>query len=191
MAINRWDPFRDVLGLQSSMNLLQELARQTGSSRGDADTLTAGAFVPPVDIYEDQDKIVLTLEVPGMQGDAFDISVEHNTLFVRGERQWANDGKEENYHRIERRYGSFSRSFTLPQTVDTQNVEASYDAGVLRVELKKRAESKSRQIKVQLGAPQQSAPQTVEAGATKAPQPVSVPQTQPQAQSQTQVQKAS
>lgn len=171
MAIHRWDPFRDVLGLSNSMQaLLGEYARQTGS-RGDADTLTAGAFVPPVDIYEDQDKIVLTLEVPGIRQDAFDISVEHNTLIVRGERQWANEQKEENYYRVERRYGSFGRSFTLPQTVDTQAVEASYDAGVLRIELRKRAETKSRQIKVQIGAPQQA----VEGGmAAKTPQPVPV-----------------
>ncbi len=161
MAITRWDPFRDVFGLSSNMqSVLQELARQ-GGSRGEADTLTAGAFVPPVDIYEDQDKIVLTLEVPGVKQDAFDISVDHNTLFVRGERQWANEQKEENYHRVERRYGSFSRSFTLPQTVDTQSVQANYDAGVLRIELTKRPETKSRQIKVQLGGGQQAAPQTL------------------------------
>ena len=165
MAIQRWDPFRDVFSLQSSVNsLLQEYARQTGS-RGDGDTLTAGAFVPPVDIYEDQDRIVLTLEVPGVKQDAFDITVDNNTLFVRGERQWQNEQKEENYHRVERRYGSFSRSFTLPQTVDTQNVQASYDAGVLRIELTKRPETKSRQIKVQLGGGQREA--TAHTGAEK------------------------
>ena len=165
MAITRWDPFRDVFSLQTSMNsLLQEYARQAGS-RGDADTLAAGSFVPPVDIYEDQDRVVLTLEVPGVKQEAFDISVDHNTLFVRGERQWENEQKEENYHRVERRYGSFSRSFTLPQTVDTQNVQASYDAGVLRIELTKRPETKSRQIKVQLGGGQQTGQQKAPQGA--------------------------
>jgi HSP20 family protein len=151
MAITRWDPFRDVLTFQNRLqSLLTDYSRESGGR--DADTLTAGAFVPPVDIYEDADRIVLTLEVPGIPQDAFDISVENQTLSVRGERQWKSEQKEENYHRVERRYGSFHRAFTLPQTVDTEHVEASYDAGVLRIELKKRPESKSRQIKVQLGS---------------------------------------
>ena len=94
------------------------------------------------------------------------MAVEHNTLLVRGERQWASEQKEENYHRVERRYGLFSRSFTLPQTVDTQDVQASYDAGVLRIELKKQPEAKSRQIKVSLGAPPVQA--AVEAGSKPA-----------------------
>ena len=163
MAITRWDPFRDVFGLQSSVNsLFQEFARQNGGANEGA-SLTAGAFVPPVDIYEDQDKIVLTLEVPGVREDAFDITVDHNTLFVRGERQWTNEQNEQNYHRVERRYGSFSRSFALPTTVDTQNIQASYDAGVLHIELTKKPETKSRQIKVQLGGGAQATPQTVNA----------------------------
>ena len=152
MAITRWDPFRDVFTLQTRMNsLLQDYARE--GSRQEADTLAAGAFVPPVDIYEDAEKIILTLEVPGIAQDAFDISVENNTLSVRGERQWASEKREENFHRVERRYGSFARAFTLPATVDKESVQASYEAGVLHIELRKKAEAKSRQIKVQLGAP--------------------------------------
>ncbi len=168
MAITHWDPFRDVLTFQNRMHsLLQDYARE-GSSRGEADTLAAGAFVPPVDIYEDAEKIVLTLEVPGISQEAFDISVENNTLSVRGERQWKHEQKEENFHRVERRYGSFSRAFTLPQTVDKDSVQASYDAGVLHIELRKKAEAKSRQIKVQVGAPAAAAavrPPQVEANA--------------------------
>ncbi len=153
MAITRWDPFRDVLTFQNRMHsLLQDYARESNSGRGDADTLTAGAFVPPVDIYEDTEKVVLTLEAPGIPQDSFNISVENHVLSVRGERQWQGEQKEENYHRVERRYGSFHRLFTLPQTVDAEHVQASYDAGLLRIELRKRPEARSRQIKVQIGA---------------------------------------
>ncbi len=168
MAITRWDPFRDVFGLQTGMQaLLQEYARQNS---GGGDTLTAGAFVPPVDIYEDAEKIVLTLEAPGIAQDAFDISVENNTLSVRGERQWSSDKKEDNFHRVERRYGSFSRSFALPQTVDAQSVQASYDAGVLQIEMKKKVEAQSRQIKVQLGTPKTERETVSVPGGAAAPQ---------------------
>ena len=168
MAVTRWDPFRDVLTLQNRMqSLLQDYTRESNSNRGDADTLTAGAFVPPVDIYEDTEKVVLTLEAPGIPQDSFNISVENNTLSVRGERQWKGEQQEENYHRVERRYGSFHRLFTLPQTVDTEHIQASYDAGILRIELRKRPEARSRQIKVQIGAPAASStmPPQVEAPA--------------------------
>ena len=91
MAITRWDPLRDVLSFQNRLqSLLTDYSREGGR---DTDTLTAGAFVPPVDIYEDADQIVLTLEVPGIPQNAFDISVENNTLSVRGERQWKSEQK--------------------------------------------------------------------------------------------------
>jgi HSP20 family protein len=149
MAITRWDPFRDVLALQNRMNsLFQDFAR----GQGEADALTTASFVPPVDIYEDEHKVVLKLEVPGMKQDDFDIQVENNTLTIRGERKFEKEEKEENFHRIERRYGSFFRSFTVPNTVNTENVHASYDAGVLRIELEKRPEAKPKQIKVGVGS---------------------------------------
>jgi HSP20 family protein len=165
MAVTRWDPFREVLTLQNRMqSLLQNYSGDNVGREGDA--LTASSFVPPVDIYEDTDKIVLTLEAPGVAQDAFQLSVENNVLSVRGERQWSGEQKEENYHRVERRYGSFHRSFTLPPTVNTEDVQASYDAGILRIELTKRAEAKSRQIKVHLGKP--SAEQPAISGTTQA-----------------------
>jgi HSP20 family protein len=149
MAINRWDAFRDIVALQNRMNsVFQDYTRQ---SQGDADAMSTTAFMPPVDIYEDAHKIVLNLEAPGMKQDAFDIQVENNTLSVRGERKFEAEQKEENYHRVERRYGTFYRAFTLPQTVNTEQVQASYDAGVLRIELVKRAEARPRQIKVSVG----------------------------------------
>ena len=148
MAITRWDSLRDVLALQNRMNsLFQEYNRS-----GEGDALTTAAFVPPVDIYEDEHKIVLKLEVPGMKESDLDIQLENNVLTVKGERKFETEEKEENFHRIERRYGSFYRSFTVPNTVNAESVRASYDAGVLKLELEKRAEAKPKQIKVQVGS---------------------------------------
>ena len=149
MAITRWDPFRDVLTLQNRLNsLFQDYNR----GQNDGDVVSTAAFVPPVDIYEDEHKIVLKLEVPGLKQEDLDIQIENNTLTVRGERKFEKEEKEENFHRIERRYGSFFRSFTVPTTVNTEGVKASYDSGVLRIELEKRAEAKPKQIKVQVGS---------------------------------------
>ena len=150
MVITRWDPFRDIATLQNRMNtLFQDYSR---ANSGESDALATAAFTPPVDIFENEHKVVLTLEVPGLKQEDLNIEVENNTLSIRGERKFEAEQKQENYHRIERRYGSFYRAFTLPQTVNTESVSASYDAGVLRVELEKRAESRPRQIKVQVGA---------------------------------------
>lgn len=151
MAITRWDPFRDVLALQNRMNsLFQEYNR----AQGEGDALTTAAFVPPVDIYEDEHKIVLKLEVPGMKESDLDIQLENNVLTVKGERKFEKEEKEENFHRIERRYGSFYRSFTVPNSVNQEGVHASYESGVLRLELEKRPEAKPKQIKVQIGKSQ-------------------------------------
>src|SRR6516165_3095378 len=135
MAIIRWDPFREVVALQNRMN---SLFREMGESDS---PLTTASFVPAVDIYEDTKKVVLKLEVPGIEEKDLDIRVENNTLTVKGERKFEKEEKEENFHRIERRYGSFYRAFTLPSTVDTENIQANYTAGVLKLELKKRAEA--------------------------------------------------
>jgi len=145
MAITRWDPFRDVLTLQNRLNTLFQ---DYGRGAGENDYVSTSAFVPPVDIYEDEHKIVLKLEVPGLRQEDLDIQIENNTLTVKGERKFEKEEKEENFHRIERRYGSFFRSFTVPNTVNAEAVKASYDAGVLRIELEKRAEAKPKQIKV-------------------------------------------
>src|ERR1700742_2607325 len=149
MAITRWDPFREVLTLQNRLN---SLFQGYGRGQGENDLVSTAAFVPPVDIYEDEHKIVLKLEVPGLKQEDLDIQVENNILTVRGERKFEKEEKEENFHRVERRYGSFFRSFTVPTTVNTDGVKASYDAGVLRIELEKRAEAKPKQIKMQLGS---------------------------------------
>jgi HSP20 family protein len=145
MAINRWDPFREVVALQNRVNsLFREM------NEGDS-PLTTASFVPAVDIYEDSKKVVLKLEVPGVEEKDLDIRVENNTLTVKGERKFEKEEKEENFHRIERRYGSFYRAFTLPSTVDTEHINAGYNAGVLKLELSKKAEAQPKQIKVNVG----------------------------------------
>ena len=142
MAITRWDPFREVVALQNRFNTL---FRDLNEGEG---TLTTASFIPAVDVYEDEKKVVLKLEVPGIEEKDLDVSVENNTLTVKGERKFEKEEKEENFHRIERRYGSFYRAFTLPTTVDTESVAASYNAGVLKLELKKKPEAQPKQIKV-------------------------------------------
>ncbi len=145
MAINRWDPFREVVALQNRVNNLFR-------DMNDGDSpLTTASFVPAVDIYEDSKKVVLKLEVPGISEKDLDIRVENNTLTVKGERKFEKEEKEENFHRIERRYGTFYRAFTLPSTVDTEHVQANYENGILKLELSKKPEAQPKQIKVNLG----------------------------------------
>jgi HSP20 family protein len=151
-VLTRWDPVRELNALQSRMNRLFE--EQYGSGR--EESLTAGAFVPPVDIYEDEHSIQLKLEVPGIDENDLDIKVENNTLTVTGERKFDKEEKEENFHRVERRYGSFTRSFTLPNTVSTEDIQANYEHGVLKIRLAKRAEAKPKQIKVSIGGQQKT-----------------------------------
>jgi HSP20 family protein len=118
---------------------------------GREESLTAGAFVPPVDIYEDEHSLQLKLEVPGIEQKDLDVKVENNVLTVSGERKFEKEEKEENFRRVERRYGSFTRSFTLPNTVNPEDVSAYYNDGVLKIRLGKRAEAKPKQIKVNVG----------------------------------------
>ena len=145
MAITRWDPFREVAALQNRVNSLFR-----DFSEGES-AMTTASFIPAVDIYEDEKKVILKLEVPGIEEKDLDVSVENHTLTVKGERKFEKEEKEENFHRIERRYGSFYRAFTLPNTVDADNVAASYNAGVLKLELKKKPEAQPKQIKVNVG----------------------------------------
>ncbi|MGA2989558.1 MAG: Hsp20/alpha crystallin family protein [Candidatus Korobacteraceae bacterium] len=147
-VLTRWEPFRELATLQDRMN---RLFNDQFSACSGGDSLTAGSFVPPVDVYEDEHGIELKMEVPGIEEKDIDIRLENNILTVSGERRLSKEEKEENFHRIERRYGGFSRSFTLPNTVDTEKVSASYDKGVLKVALSKRAEAKPKQIKIQVG----------------------------------------
>lgn len=151
MAIVRWnDPFRDFAHLQERIN---RIFTDTLGRGGDEALLTAGDWMPPVDIYQNGDhELVLKAELPEMTREDIDITVDNGTLTIRGEKKLASDVKEEQYHRIERRYGTFSRSFSLPQTVDPNRVAAEYKQGVLTVRLPLREEARPRQIKVDVAA---------------------------------------
>jgi HSP20 family protein len=149
MTLTRWYPIREVASLQNRVNsLFQDFANFSN----DGETVTAASFVPPVDVYENGEKVVLKLEIPGIKPEDVDIRVENQSLTVRGERKFEKEEKEENFHRIERRYGSFFRSFSLPTSVDTENVAANYDSGVLKLELKKKASAQPKQIKITSGS---------------------------------------
>jgi len=148
MAVIRWTPFRELATVQDRMNkLFEDVLRP--SYRQD-EGMTA-AWAPAVDIYETDKEIVLKAELPEVQEKDVDVKVEDNVLTIAGERRMEKEVKEESYHRIERSYGSFQRSFTLPQTVDRERIAAAYKDGVLRVTLPKKEEVKPKQIKIELG----------------------------------------
>lgn len=142
-SITRWDPFRNVSSLQEQVNRWFESSLP---NRGDNSALTTWA--PVVDIYETESELVLKADLPDINEKDLDVRVENNMLSIRGERKFEQQVKEDNYLRIERRYGSFSRSFGLPNTLNTEAIKAEYKNGVLTVELPKRAESKPKQVKI-------------------------------------------
>jgi HSP20 family protein len=144
-GITRWDPFYNISTLQEQVNRLFE---RNFSAGGEHSTLTAWA--PSVDVYETENELVIKADLPEVAEKDLDVRVENNMLTIRGERKLERSAKEENYLRTERSYGSFGRSFSLPNTVDTQAIEARYADGVLTVTLPKRAESKPKQVKINL-----------------------------------------
>ena len=160
--ITRWDPFREFVTLQDRMNRLFR-----DSQGGQEEALTTTTFAPPVDVYEDEHQIMLNIEVPGIDEKDIDVRVENNTLTVHGERKFEKEEKEENFRRVERQYGSFTRTFTLPQTVDPENVQANYDKGVLKIQLAKREEAKPKQIKISVGSAAQGTQKTIESKPAK------------------------
>ena len=151
-VLTRWEPFREFSTMQDRMNRMNRLFRESYSPEGPEEALTTTSFAPPVDIYEDEHTITLKLEVPGIDEKDIDVRVEGNTLTVHGERKIEKEEKEENFRRVERQYGSFTRSFTLPSSVDPAQVSANYDKGVLKINLAKKAEAKPKQIKVNVGS---------------------------------------
>src|SRR5580692_9000072 len=132
-----WESLRELSAMQDRMNRMNRVFRGSHSPEGPEEALTTTALAPPVDIYEDEHGIMLKIEVPGIDEKDIDVSIENNTLTVRGQRRFEKDEKEENFQRVERMYGSFTRSFTLPNTVDLEQVTAQYDKGVLKVRLAK------------------------------------------------------
>jgi HSP20 family protein len=134
--------------MQDRINRMSRLFRESYSPEGPEEALTTTSFAPPVDIYEDEHNITLKLEVPGIDEKDIDVRIDNNTLTVHGERKIEKEEKEENFRRVERQYGSFTRSFTLPTSVDVSQVSADYGQGVLNIKLAKKAEAKPKQIKV-------------------------------------------
>ena len=147
MAITRYDPFRDLFRLQDQ---LFKTFGEAYSRESSPDSGLTGAWSPAVDVFENPDAILLKVELPEVDAKDVDIQVENNQLTIRGERKLENAENRDGYHRIERTYGSFLRTFTLPTTVDTEHISADSKDGVLRIVLPKRAETKPRQIKVQV-----------------------------------------
>ena len=148
MAIVRWDPFRDLVGLQERMNrMFDESFRGSGRGSGE-DWALGGAWAPAVDIYEQDGNIVVKAELPGVDPKDVDVRVENNTLTLSGQRKIDNEVKQENYHRVERAYGTFTRSFTLPSALDQDKIKAEYKDGVLKVTLPKHEQAKPKQINI-------------------------------------------
>jgi HSP20 family protein len=146
MAVSRWDPFRDLMSIQNELNRL--FGRTYAGTEAGPGTGTSGAWVPPLDIFETKDHYVVTMELAGIASEDVDLSVEDSTLTVSGDRKFYSDVPEEAFHRVERRYGAFVRSLSLPATANAQDIKASFDKGVLTIEVPKREEAKPKKITI-------------------------------------------
>lgn len=147
MTLTRWDPFNDLVKLQERMNrLFEDSMRRSG--RDTEEGFSSGAWTPAVDIFETPDAVVLVADLPGIEQKDIDIRVESNTLTLRGERRMKSEVRQENYHRIERAYGAFYRSFTLPSTIDQERIRAEHKNGILEVVLPKSEGARPKRIQV-------------------------------------------
>ena len=164
MNIIKYDPFREMRSLQDEVNRLFA----SSFSRNDNSDLMRGAWSPQVDIFENQNEIVLEAELAGMKPEDVDISIENNVLTLHGERKFEKKDEGDNFHRVERAYGSFTRSFTLPPTVQSENANAEFENGVLRLTLAKREEAKPRRIEIKATGGS-SQPNTLDPHATSSP----------------------
>ena len=145
MVVSRWDPFRDLMSIQNELNRLFGRT-YAGAEAGTGST--GGASVPPLDIFETKDHYMVNMELAGVDPDSVDVSVEDSTLTVSGERRFYADVPEEAFHRVERRYGPFQRSLSLPPTANPEKIRASFDKGVLTIEVPKREEAKPKKISI-------------------------------------------
>ncbi|HZN54113.1 MAG TPA: Hsp20/alpha crystallin family protein [Candidatus Polarisedimenticolaceae bacterium] len=142
MNLVRWDPFRELVTMSNRLN------RTLGDSFSDRAEDAFGAWVPPVDIFEKQDHLVIRAEIPGAKREDLDVRVENGVLTLHGERKREADVEEGNTHRIERSYGSFTRSFTLPTTVDASKIAATYKDGILEVSVPKAETAKPKRVEI-------------------------------------------
>ena len=145
MAIVRWEPLRDLMMTQREFDRLFREAFSPALGEGEVSTRT---WAPPVDIFENGDNLVLKAELPGINPDDVEIRVEDNTLYLKGERKFEKEVKEQNYHRVERSYGTFTRTFSLPNSIDSDKVAANYKDGVLTLTMPKKEEAKPKTIKI-------------------------------------------
>jgi len=148
MTLIRWDPFREMSALQERMNRLFSDVRAQAPVRGEE--IVQGAWIPAVDIFETNEAIVLKAELPGITAQDISVEVKDNTLTLKGENKFEKEVKEENYHRVERSYGSFQRAFTLPGTIHQEKVKAKFKDGILEITLPKVEEAKPKQVKVEI-----------------------------------------
>ena len=156
--LTRWEPLREFSAMQDRMNRMNRLFRESYSPEAPEEALTTTNFAPPVDIYEDEHNVTLKLEIPGIDEKDIDVRIENNTLTVHGERKIEKEEKEENFRRVERQYGSFTRSFTLPSSVDPGLVSADYAKGVLKIELAKKPKPSPSRSGLMLAAKRPSKP---------------------------------
>ncbi len=145
MAVTRWEPLKDLMALQERMNRLFEETFSRGSPEAEA-----GSWSPPVDILEKGEEVILKMEIPEVDQEDMDIKIEGNVLTIKGERKLEEGTTKDDYHKLERPHGWFSRSFSIPNTIDPGKVKASYKDGILRVTLPKKEETKPRQIMVEV-----------------------------------------
>jgi HSP20 family protein len=152
----RWDPFRDLMSIQGELNRLFDRTLAGDESRGGRELATASvaadSWAPALDVYEGQDGLELTLDLPGIDPDAVELTVEDSVLTISGRREFRSDVSEENYRRVERRYGSFARSLVLPPTADAEGIEATFDKGVLTIEVPTREAAKPKKIEIKASA---------------------------------------
>jgi HSP20 family protein len=141
----RWDPYRELSTLQDRFSRFFE---PTLGRRGRDEEVSLGAWAPPVDIAEDHDRITISAELPGFREDQIEIQTENGTLTLRGERRFEKETEGKSWHRVERAYGQFVRSFSLPNNVDPQKIRARFDDGVLEIELPKREDARPKTIKI-------------------------------------------
>ena len=151
MNLIKYDPFRELRSLQDEMN---RLFGSTLSRSGSDEGTWGNAWSPRVDIYENKDNLVIEAELPGMKAEDVDISIENNVLTIQGKREFEKKDEEDNFHRVERHYGSFTRSFTLPPTVNSEDATADFKNGVLHLKLAKREEAKPHRIEIKTGSGQ-------------------------------------
>jgi len=146
MSVTRWDPFRELLTLQER---LDKMYRDIERTRREEDFVSS-AWTPPVDIFEMGEKFILKLEIPEVDKESIDIKINENELTIKGERKLEPGIEPDSYHRMERGYGTFTRSFSLTKTIDSAKIKAAIKDGILRIELPKKEEVKPKQIKIEL-----------------------------------------